>query len=301
MKLRLSLLTLAALLSIAPAAHAANPAPLSADERSIVEAERAFARDCAARSMRDGFLEAMAEDGLLFRPWPVNGRQFHTGRPARPGVLAWEPEYAEVARSGDFGWTTGPWSFAPDTGKAPVAWGHYVSVWRRAPGGAWKLAIDLGVSHDSVEVRAMDVEHPATAAARAARRVSADTAAAVRALRTTDRAAAKATAERGFDAVLTAHAAADLRLYREERMPAHGLNAAKGLLADSTRFVGWQPTGAEVSRSGDLGYTYGAGEFGPHAGVLGDSASYVRVWRRGGDGRWKMALEIVLPAPRVRK
>jgi ketosteroid isomerase-like protein len=56
----------------------------------------------------------------------------------------------------------------------------------------------------------------------------------------------------------------------------------------------WKPAGAELSRSGDLGYTWGAYEFSI-AGADGrpqpSYGKYVTIWKKQPDGSWKVALD----------
>ena len=113
---------------------------------SLVRAERAFASVCAAKGIKTGFLSCLAEDAVVFRPRPVSGVDWYSQSEESGGRLAWEPVYADISASGDLGYTTGPWTFSDEDGRA-AAHGEYVSVWRRTPGGDWKVAIDVGISH----------------------------------------------------------------------------------------------------------------------------------------------------------
>jgi ketosteroid isomerase-like protein len=67
---------------------------------------------------------------------------------------------------------------------------------------------------------------------------------------------------------------------------------------DRTLFLKWHPTQAEVSSSGDLGYSIGEYErigkdpSGYPATVTGN---YVSIWRKQPDGRWKVILDIGTP------
>ena len=58
------------------------PVAAAGDFEDMVAAERAFAADASARSTRDAFIAALAEDGVVFAPGPVNGKQSWTARPA---------------------------------------------------------------------------------------------------------------------------------------------------------------------------------------------------------------------------
>jgi ketosteroid isomerase-like protein len=68
--------------------------------------------------------------------------------------------------------------------------------------------------------------------------------------------------------------------------------------ADSTYSLTWDPVLAEVSKSGDLGYTVGQYEsrrLGPDGEPIVVAGSYVTIWRREADGAWKVALDIGNP------
>jgi ketosteroid isomerase-like protein len=56
----------------------------------------------------------------------------------------------------------------------------------------------------------------------------------------------------------------------------------------------WKPAGAETSRSGDLGYTWGAYEFsvtGPDGRPQTSYGKYVTIWKKQADGSWKVVLD----------
>lgn len=60
----------------------------------------------------------------------------------------------------------------------------------------------------------------------------------------------------------------------------------------------WSPDSVEASASGDLGYTRGSYEMTVRddaGGVQRLAGSYVTIWRRGEDGRWRAAVDIGTP------
>src|SRR2546426_10798537 len=119
-----------------------------ANRLAIVEAERAFARGAAAKGTRDAFLEFLADDGIIFQPGPVNGKQFWQARTPRKGLLSWEPIFADVSLAGDMGYTTGPYEFRPNgAGDKPTAFGQYFTIWKKQTDGSWKVALDRGTSN----------------------------------------------------------------------------------------------------------------------------------------------------------
>jgi len=67
------------------------------------------------------------------------------------------------------------------------------------------------------------------------------------------------------------------------------------LMANPGFAVTWQPTTAEVSRGGDLGYTMGTYELkltGPKGKPVTDHGKYVTLWKKQADGGWKVAADI---------
>ena len=60
-------------------------------------------------------------------------------------ALAWEPTKVEVSQSGDLAYTLGRWSgeAKDEEGNTLTFGGEYVAVWKRAPNGTWKLAVDI--------------------------------------------------------------------------------------------------------------------------------------------------------------
>ena len=283
-------------LSAVIALAATSAAPGGSDHlSSLVDAERGFSRTSVERGMRDAFLENLADDGIVFQPLAVNGKQVWQARAASKATLIWEPAFAEVAAAGDLGYTTGPWELRPpeEAQDRPVVHGHFVSVWRRAGDGPWRVAIDLGASHEPAEPGVGSgafTAGPAHAAAAAGDR----TRAAERDIRAAEKRFSAEAEKRGFLAAFGAAAAADVRFNREGHLPGVGLEAARAALAADTSPARWSPQGAGASRSGDLGYTYGVRERPGAAGAPPDTSVFLDVWRREA-GRWRLVMAVDNP------
>ena len=120
--------------------------------QSMVETEFAFAKMSLDKGTRPAFMAFISDDGILFRPRAVKGKQWMIDHPVPPSdkrpLLSWYPIVGEMSIMGDLGWTTGPWEFKSDIKDAqPVAWGNFLTVWKRQADGSWKFAIDLGISN----------------------------------------------------------------------------------------------------------------------------------------------------------
>jgi len=83
--------------------------------------------------------------------------------------------------------------------------------------------------------------------------------------------------------------------------PIRGREAIKVHLAAGPQgFFTWQPIAADVSGSGDVGYTWGTANFqtkGPDDKPRIVYSKYVTVWRKQNSGRWKIVLFSTSPSP----
>jgi ketosteroid isomerase-like protein len=272
---------------------------------SLVETERAFSRTSEEKGIRESFAEFIAEDGILFRPDPVAGKKWMQEHPLprsdkRP-LLTWQPIFAGISRAGDMGYTTGPWQYKNDIKDAkPVAFGDFMTVWKKQPDGHWKFAVDLGVSHPDPKTGLRTWRAPSLAKSARFRRV--DVALTRESLMRTDRDFSKASAEQGAVGALLLYAANDVRVFRKDKMPFVGRKAAVSTMAPLTREWTWNPTFADVSISGDLGYSYGIYELREKTGTrsLIETGNYLRVWRKD-NGAWAVVIDVADPQPLEKK
>lgn len=128
--------------------HRGHQAP---DPSALMEADRAFCRATAERGM-GGWLEHFHPRALIFpagRP-VVTGldsiRAFYQETQFDPSLLKWNPVGAEMAASGDLGFTHGTWEKPgkDKQGRDTIFRGKYLTVWRRDDAGRWKVVADIG-------------------------------------------------------------------------------------------------------------------------------------------------------------
>jgi ketosteroid isomerase-like protein len=60
--------------------------------------------------------------------------------------LTWSPVGADIAASGDLGYTWGTYEFqgVAKDGKPVLDRGKYMTVWKKQSDGTWKVALDMG-------------------------------------------------------------------------------------------------------------------------------------------------------------
>lgn len=264
------------------------------NRQALVQMERDFAKAAATKGTRDAFLEFLAEDGILFQPGPVNGRKFWTERQPRKGLLSWEPIFADVSRAGDLGYTTGPWEFRPNRADdQPVAFGQYFTIWKKQNDGSWKFVLDRGVSSDkpfatNILLFPLNDEDSTISG-------KIDTERGRAALMKLEAEFSGRSVTKGALDAFDSYLAEDARLLRENVAPAVGKNAALNLVSARLGTLSWQVTMADISASGDLGYTYGIFEF-KSGSAAPEQGSYVRVWKKQ-NGKWKVVLDVLSPDP----
>ncbi len=318
----------------AAGAAAAPPADLAADLTAMEDADRAFARLSRQQGLKAAFLAYMADDAVLFRPGPVPGPAYVGARPSPAIDLVWAPVHAVVAKSGDLGYTTGPYQVRDlDAAHAVEDQGWYVTIWRKQPDGSWKLIVDQGVSTPPptgiaatlIAAAAAGTAGTASGAAAAAPPAAGSTAtppaagtagAAGMAAGSAPQDAAQGLvmrADRDFAGDANVHGpraaymtslAPGARLYRQDAAPVEGRDAiGKALSGGHQPNPGGQATAAGVSAAGDLGYTYGSTAVtGPaalskSATAAATTSMYLRLWQRQGSGTYTIILDLMKPLP----
>ena len=268
---------------------------------AMVGTERAFSRMSEEKGIREAFTEFIAEDGILFRPRAVLGKKWMQENPlpastTRP-LLVWQPIFAGMSRAGDLGYTTGPWQLKNDIKDAKFsAFGTFMTVWKKQPDGKWRFMVDLGVSHPEPKKPALlTYGEPATG------RFTRDAAKGRSDLQKTESDFSKASVKRGAVEAFLAYASSDVRVLRNQKQPFIGRKAAVAAWTPLSIEWTWTSQFADVSTSGDLGYSYGLYEMRDKAtSSVTQTGNYMRVWKRV-NGAWKLILDVTDPHPPEKK
>ena len=141
--------TVVCLLLLATFAFAAKDKSLKGSEL-LFKLEANFAAD-VAKNGHAAFLTYFADDGVEV----VDGGGFNTKdamskQPPWPEgtTLTWTPVKAEMAASGDLGYTYGNYVYTAKNkeGKLVANHGKYTSIWKKQKNGQWKVVVDMGNS-----------------------------------------------------------------------------------------------------------------------------------------------------------
>lgn len=259
--------------------------------KSLVNAEKAFAADVAKNGTNEAFKKYLADDGLVFRPNPVNGKKFYATAPDTK-ALNWAPSLARVSRSGDIGFTSGAYTINGNN----KTYGHYLSVWR-VKEGIWQVILDLGAETNKPleSVKADFAEPKDHYMPRLAKEKELKASREI--INTTEKTLNTTLKSYGPSAF-----AGFLNKDAQLMFPGTDLIVGKDKIqAFNNRMIdkiSLKTTGFDKALGADLAYTYGIATIDYKQTELRESFNYVFIWERQSDGNWNIMSQIFTLAER---
>jgi len=239
---------------------------------TVANTEREFAAAGAEHGFAWAFRRYHAPGAMVLQPDPVPAEIALARVPGDGGKgLAWKPEFAGAALSGDLGFTTGPYR----QGDVEQANGHYFTVWQLQPDGRWRWLFDGGadVADPRLYLQASELAVLPVAATGAG---SAEAAI-----------AAVAETEGVADFRVERHLRADSRVNRSGAAPSIGSE-----LAGQDGVLEFKPLMRRASAAGDMVFSLG------EVREVGDADApvryYARIWQLGPDG-WRIVFDEIVP------
>ncbi|HEX8734441.1 MAG TPA: nuclear transport factor 2 family protein [Pyrinomonadaceae bacterium] len=256
--------------------------------QKLYDTEKAFERAAAEKGVRAAFIEYLAPDGIMFRPNPVNGREFWKNRPETPAQLLWNPTFVDVSSNGALGYTTGNSIFRPKGKDDPNAfYGEYATVWQRQPDGSYLAALDLGISHEKPATIETEWKSPADSGKELnEKKFSAADA---------STAFFETATKQGLSRAYKTFLAEDARLLREGKQPILGKqNALAEFKNDKTQtffakrsvFVG----------AADMAYVSNSYTVNDRSGKQIGKGNFLQIWKLR-SGKWQIVLDVFVPTP----
>jgi ketosteroid isomerase-like protein len=256
----------------------------------MVETERAFAAMGAEKGVRVSFFEYFGEEGIAFVPHPMKLREFARANPLPDPPpaeyrLEWWPVYGDVAESGDLGYNTGPSLRTDVTGQnRPSRHGFFFSVWRKDPGGKWRVAVDMGTETPGPDPAHQDRLRYERAPQAPSKTGGGARQAEMLLLESRFGADARRGMRQAYAGAISDHA----RLHRANLFPIEGRTAIdEYLAARDLTILSWEGIDGGVAASGELGYAYGRYELGS-----GEKGYFTHVWKRNAEGEWTLVADV---------
>ena len=258
----------------------------------VAQAEKNFAKKALQTNTKQAFLEYYGDSVIVFRRGkPVNGIAEWNNRKVDSSELWWQPVFADMAASGDFGYTTGPWEWKKlKTDNAPAAYGYYNSIWKKGKDGIWQVVIDIGIPNP---VASLEKNKPTGFSRIQAKAVGKDYELSKRELFDVEKKFLDEY-QKNSQETYNRFISTEVRIYRPNELPSTSPEAVKKALADSSITFSFDFIDGDVASSGDLGYVYG--NVKARGTINGQSfvadVNYMRIWKRE-NGEWKIVLDVI--------
>jgi ketosteroid isomerase-like protein len=126
--------------------------------QKLIDTEKAFAQASIDQGTKTAFLNFLSKESIVFdKSMPVNGLEYWQNIDFK-GVITWQPIIAEIAGSSDLGYTIGNYqSHNTAATDKPSTFGSFVTLWKKQLDNSWKVAVDMGVSHDEIILNSANV------------------------------------------------------------------------------------------------------------------------------------------------
>jgi ketosteroid isomerase-like protein len=256
------------------------------DLQAMVNTERTFSKLAETQNTRDAFLANLNDQSLAFHQGsPSNAKEKWTSATPGPEWLYWLPSYADISRSGDLGFTYGPWNYRSNKSiEKPEASGHFITVWKKQPDNTWKIAIDVGISHEPYDVNEPPVKSSAIIAP------------APQILKVRPKDDLLHTQKVFNESVVkdplktyTQWISKEIQYFREGSLP---MTATESAVKDLTNAM-FSTIDAQVSTAGDLGFTYGTVTWESTDGSPAKKRGFVQIWKKEDGKTWKLILDFI--------
>jgi ketosteroid isomerase-like protein len=272
--------------------------PLSAQEfkdtdlQGLANAERSFSAMAKEKNTRDAFLFYFADSAVSSAPGegPRVGKKHLEAQQPNETWLYWYPVYSDISASGDFGFNTGPWEFRQKkTDEKPVAFGEFVSMWKKNANGEWRVAVDIGIGHGPVTTLVSTINTSTIPLEKIKGKPSSK--GDILSVEKNFIEAFRAKGKTAYEESLST----EIRLYRPAKEPFIGLAKANEALSSDLQNLLCSPMGADISSAGDLAYVYGKASFDVtrEGTTQKRNGSYMRFWKKEDGKNWKIILDLV--------
>lgn len=262
------------------------------NKMGLIETEYAFAASAKEKGVRDAFLKFIDDEGIIFKPHPVKGKEYYTGAEKSPGFLLWYPSYSVISSAGDLGVNTGPWEYKSRMKDESIAFGQFVSVWRRHGNGEFKFVIDFGNSHAKPQTEAQAITGTDTRVVRSATDQMITSVESREIIIELEKKLSQKSAEEGSIKAYKNLITANTRYLTDGTEPIFGSKILDTLKTNSP-YLTWEPVDGMGSISNDFGYSYGRADVWMDSGMKEKESSryYMHVWEKV-DNKWKLLIEV---------
>jgi hypothetical protein len=254
----------------------------------IVAADYYSSELAANKGVLEGLKNGVDKNTIFFQPAPQKALNYLKNMPNIPDVMSWKPVMAKIAKSNEWGFTTGP--FVSSVIGMGESYGEYLTVWKRNKKSDWKVAYRAEIKHPKASNEAgisfVSPENQKFIMQRSKARLSQRE----EIITSTDRlmgTVLRADNRVGYDEFL----ANDSRMLFSGFSPILGKKNIQNFLIKNKIDIKTTPLGVDRSLSGELAFSYG------DAKVIKDNwvqnFYYLRIWELNSDYKWNVLVEML--------
>lgn len=263
-------------------AHAQKTAQI----KDVLDAEKELDHLIAQKGIRQGFLDMILPNGIIFKPGPVSAQTYYTNSGKIPGKMDFSPKITRISANGDLAFSAGSYSLK-DNGSAYPEYGEYLSIWKTDAYDRLKLAFNIEMQHpEPRNTQIVDFKDPSATAKRANK----DPFGGKSIIVTTDKifnTSLNLSTISAYKEFLTL----DSRYYFPGFEPIIGQDKILQFVSNQAISIAAENIGAGRSFSSDLAYSYGKATI--KKGNITNNYNYIRIWEPDQSHKWNILVEIL--------
>lgn len=254
----------------------------------IVAADYFSSELAANKGVLAGLKYGVDANTIFFQPAPEKALNYLKNMPNIPDLISWKPVMAKIAKSNEWGFTTGP--IVSSNIGMQKKYGEYLTIWKRNKKGVWKIAYRAEINHPKASteegIQFIDPENQRFIRQRSKERLSQRE----EIINSTDRlmgSVLRADNKVAYEEFL----ANDSRLLFAGYSPILGKQYIQDFLIKNKIDIKTTPVGVNRSLSGELAFSYG------DAKVIKDNLVqnyyYIRIWELNDEFKWNVVVEML--------
>jgi ketosteroid isomerase-like protein len=255
------------------------------DLQSLIATEYAFARMAREQNTRDAFLKYLGDETVMFMNSQIaRGKKLWQERKPDSSLIIWEPVFADISASGDFGYTTGPSEYYANRRQGEQAfYGAYITVWKKQGKSNWRMGLDIGVypqpKPSSKTLTTPSLPTPITRKRDDKPGLLEQESRLINALSSLD--------IKQYESMIST----DCRFYRAGMETLTNLEKIKELVRKQSGTIEYTLVDGDASSAGDLGYVYGKVKIREQTKVT--DGFYLRIYKKQNAMDWKIVLDAI--------
>lgn len=255
---------------------------------SLISADRAAGNISKTESPHTALMSIIDKESVMYVPSAVNAHNYLTNRPNIPDVMSWQPNFALVSKSLDWGVTSGPYEFQKM--GAIKRHGQYLTVWKRDKKGNWKIDVRAEVENYGKDKNSDLTFYEPDDSWYLKHRSK---------VRLQQREEVVTQSDELFSTVLRANNEAafneflsdDVRYYYPWESEIEGKKNVLAFLKKKRIEITTEPTGVGRAYSGEYAYTTGTATV--HSKDKDVKFNYIRIWQLKDDYQWRVMIEMM--------